>query len=305
MAEIWLQTFVARNIVVIETEQLTKFYGKARGISDISLSIQEGEVFGFLGPNGSGKTTTIRILLDFIRASSGRARVFDMDAHADAPRIKSRLGYLPAEYGMYEKMKAADYLRFLGSVRGNKKPRLQRRLVEMLGLDVSRRIKSLSHGTRQKLAVVQAFMHDPELLILDEPTSGLDPLIQQRFYELILEVKERGRTVFFSSHVLSEVEKVCDRVGILKEGRLLALHEIADLKKVRLKTIKVTFERELDESIFRLEGVRKIEKNARTVRLWVDANITGILGAISKHPVDNISCQDARLEDIFLEYYSQ
>jgi ABC-2 type transport system ATP-binding protein len=305
MAEVLLHTFPARNMMVIETEQLTKFYGKARGIKNISLSVKEGEVFGFLGPNGSGKTTTIRILLDFIRASAGKARVFGMDVHADAPQIKSRVGYLPAEYGMYGKMKAADYLQFLGSVRGQKKPRLQDRLVELLGLDVSRRVKSLSHGTRQKLAVVQAFMHDPELLILDEPTSGLDPLIQQRFYELILEVKARGRTVFFSSHVLSEVERVCDRVAILKEGRLAGLHTIADLKKVRLKIIEVAFERELDESIFRLEGVRKIEKNVRTVRLWVDANVNGILRVISEYPIDNISCQDARLEDIFLEYYSR
>lgn len=305
MPEVLLSDILVLNIMVIQTEQLTKFYGRARGIDDINLSVEEGEVFGFLGPNGSGKTTTIRILLDFIRASSGKARVFGMDVHTDAPRIKSRLGYLPAEYGMYGKMKAADYLQFLGSVRGHRTPRLQDRLIELLGLDVSRQVKSFSHGTRQKLAVVQAFMHDPELLVLDEPTSGLDPLIQQRFYELILEVKERGRTVFLSSHVLSEVERVCDRVAILKEGRLVALHTIADLKKVRLKTIEVTFEREPDESIFRLEGVRKIEKNVRTVRLWVDANINGILRAISQYPVDNISCQDARLEDIFLEYYSQ
>ncbi len=290
--------------MLIQTEQLTKFYGKSRGIEDVNLSVKEGEVFGFLGPNGSGKTTTIRILLDFIRASSGRARLFGLDAHASAPRIKSRLGYLPAEYGMYEKMKAVDYLQFLGSLRGDGKPPLQDRLVELLGLDVSRRIKSFSHGTKQKLALVQAFMHDPELLILDEPTSGLDPLIQQRFYELILEMKERGKTVFFSSHVLSEVERICDRVAILREGKLVALHEIADLKKVRLKTIEVTFKQEPDESLFKLEGVRKIERNSHTVRLWIDANINGVLRAISAYPIDNISCQDARLEDIFLEYYS-
>ena len=291
--------------MVIQTEKLTKFYGRSQGIQDVNLSVKEGEAFGFLGPNGSGKTTTIRILLDFIRASSGRARLFGMDAHADSTKIKSRTGYLPGEYGMYEKMTAIEYLRFLGSLRSDKKPPLQDRLIELLGLDVSRRIKSLSHGNKQKLALVQAFMHDPELLILDEPTSGLDPLIQQRLYELILEMKKRGKTVFFSSHILSEVERVCDRVGILREGILVALHEISDLKKVRLKTIEVTFTQELDESIFRLQGVRKIEKNARTVRLWIDANINTILRTISEYPIDNISCRDASLEDIFLEYYSQ
>ncbi|MHC4558165.1 MAG: ABC transporter ATP-binding protein [Planctomycetota bacterium] len=291
--------------MVIRTEELTKYYGKSRGVEEINLSVKEGEVFGFLGPNGSGKTTTIRILLDFIRASSGRARLFGMDAHADSIRIKSRIGYLPGEYGMYEKMTAVEYLQFLASLRSDEKPPLKDRLIELFGLDVSRRIKSFSHGNKQKLGLVQAFMHDPELLILDEPTNGLDPLIQQRLYELILELKERGKTIFFSSHILSEVERVCDRVGILREGKLVALHEISDLKKVRLKTIEITFKQELDESIFNLEGVRKIKKNAHTIRLWIDANINNILRIISQYPIDNISCRDASLEDIFLEYYSQ
>ena len=291
--------------MVIQTEHLTKFYGASRGIQDIDLSVCQGEVFGFLGPNGSGKTTTIRILLDFIRATSGSARIFGLDAHTDSTRIRSRIGYVPGEYGMYEDMSAAQYPHFLGSLRGDGKPPLQHRLVGLLDVDTSRRIKSLSHGTKQKLALVQAFMHDPELVILDEPTSGLDPLVQQRVHELILESKERGRTIFLSSHILSEVEKVCDRVAILKEGRLIALHGIADLKRLRLKTIAVTFEQDLDESIFRLEGVRKIEKDGRTVRLWVDANINGILRILSQYPIDTISCGDARLEDTFLEYYSQ
>ncbi len=291
--------------MVVQTEKLTKRYGSRRGIEDINLSVNEGEIFGFLGPNGSGKTTTIRILLDFIRASSGRARLFGMDVHSDSIQIKSRIGYLPGEYGMYERMTAVEYLRFLGSLRSDKKPPLRDRLVERFGLDTSRRIKSFSHGTKQKLALVQAFMHDPELLILDEPTSGLDPLIQQQFYDLLLEMKKGGKTIFFSSHVLSEVERVCDRVAILREGKLIALHQISDLKKYRLKTIEVTFKQELDESMFQQEGVRKIEKSAQTVRLWIDANINDVLRTISEHPIDNISCRDARLEDIFLEYYSQ
>jgi ABC-2 type transport system ATP-binding protein len=291
--------------MVIQTEKLTKFYGNSRGIEEIDLSVKEGEVFGFLGPNGSGKTTTIRILLDFIRPSSGRARLFGLDAHADSIQIKSRIGYLPGEYGMYEKMKAVEYLQFLGSLRSDKKPPMKDKLIELFDLDISRRIKSFSHGNKQKLALIQAFMHDPELLILDEPTNGLDPLVQQRFYELILELKEHGKTIFFSSHVLSEVEKICDRVAILREGKLVALHEIADLKKFRLKSIEVTFKQEPDESIFLLEGVRKIERNANAVRLLINANINGILRKISEYPIDNISCRDASLEDIFLEYYTQ
>jgi len=291
--------------MVIQTEKLTKYYGNSRGIEEINLSVKEGEVFGFLGPNGSGKTTTIRILLDFIRPSSGRARLFGMDAHADSIRIKSRIGYLPGEYGMYEKMKAGDYLQFLGSLRSDEKPPMKDKLIELFDVDISKRIKSFSHGNKQKLALVQAFMHDPGLLVLDEPTNGLDPLIQQRFYELILELKESGKTIFFSSHILSEVERICDRVAILREGKLVALHKISDLKKFRLKSIEVTFKHELDESIFRLDGVRKVEKNANAVHLLINANINGILRKISEYPIDNISCRDASLEDIFLEYYTQ
>ena len=291
--------------MVIQTEKLTKYYGNSRGIEEINLSVKEGEVFGFLGPNGSGKTTTIRILLDFIRPSSGRARLFGLDAHTDSVRIKSRIGYLPGEYGMYEKMKAGDYLQFLGSLRSDEKPPMKDKLIELFDVDISKRIKSFSHGNKQKLALVQAFMHDPELLILDEPTNGLDPLIQQRFYELILELKESGKTIFFSSHILSEVERICDRVAILREGKLVALHKISDLKKFRLKSIEVTFKHELDESIFRLDGVRKVEKNANAVHLLINANINGILRKISEYPIDYISCRDASLEDIFLEYYTQ
>jgi len=291
--------------MVIQTEKLTKYYGNSRGIEEINLSVKEGEVFGFLGPNGSGKTTTIRILLDFIRPSSGRARLFGLDAHTDSVRIKSRIGYLPGEYGMYEKMKAVDYLQFLGSLRSDEKPPMKDKLIELFDVDISKRIKSFSHGNKQKLALVQAFMHDPGLLVLDEPTNGLDPLIQQRFYELILELKESGKTIFFSSHILSEVERICDRVAILREGKLVALHKISDLKKFRLKSIEVTFKHELDESIFRLDGVRKVEKNANAVHLLINANINGILRKISEYPIDNISCRDASLEDIFLEYYTQ
>ena len=290
---------------VIQTDRLTKFYGASRGIQEIDLSVRGGEVFGFLGPNGSGKTTTIRILLDLVRATSGRARIFGLDAHRDSTRIRSRIGYVPGEYGMYDDMTALEYLRFLGSLRGDRNPPLRQRVAGLLDLDTSRRIRALSHGTKQKLALVQAFMHDPELVILDEPTSGLDPLVQQRFYDFVLESKGRGRTIFLSSHILSEVERVCDRVAILKEGELIALHGISELRRLRLTTIEVTFEREPDESVFELDGVRKFEREAHTVRLWVDANINGVLRALSRYPIDRISCEGARLEDVFLEYYSK
>lgn len=291
--------------MVLQAEKLTKYYGKSRGILEIDLSVNEGEIFGFLGPNGAGKTTTIRILLDFIRASSGNARLFGLDCRLRSSAIKSRIGYLPGEYGMYTEMTGREYLRFLGSLRGCHNPPFRDRLIELFGLDISKRIRSYSHGMKQKLAIVQAFMHDPELLILDEPTSGLDPLMQKRFYELLLEIKSAGRTVFLSSHILSEVEKVCDRVAILKEGRLVALHKISEIKTFRLKTIEVTFEHEVSESVFRLAGVRKLETDGNTIRLWVDSHINVILRTIAEYPVENMTSRDARLEDIFMEYYSE
>ncbi|UCG56310.1 MAG: ABC transporter ATP-binding protein [Phycisphaerales bacterium] len=290
---------------ILEIQSLTKRYGSVCGVKDISFDIGQGEIFGYLGPNGSGKTTTIRIFLDFIRPSSGRARLFGLDSHVHSSKIKSRIGYVPGEYGIYEEMRGAEYLRFFGALRGCQKPPLRDRLIDIFGLDISKRIKSYSHGTRQKLAVVQAFMHDPELLILDEPTIGLDPLMQQRFYELLLEMKNRGKTVFLSSHILSEVEKVCDRVGILKEGELVAIREISEIKRLRLRSIEITFKQEVNESVFRLDGVRKVERDGNTIQLWVDSNINGILRTISEYPVENMSFRDASLEDIFMEYYSE
>jgi ABC-2 type transport system ATP-binding protein len=274
-------------------------------VDNVSFDIEPGEIFGYLGPNGSGKTTTIRILLDFIRASAGSARLFGLDSHAHSSKIRSRIGYVPGEYGLYEEMKGFEYLQFFSALRGNQKPPLRDRLIEIFGLDISKRIKSYSHGTRQKVAIVQAFMHDPELLILDEPTIGLDPLMQQRFYELLLEMKNRGKTIFLSSHILPEVEKVCDRVGILKEGQLAAIHEISEIKKFRLKSIEIIFKQEVDKSVFRLDGVRKVEKDGNTIHLWIDSNINRILRTISEYPVENISFRDASLEDIFMEYYSE
>jgi ABC-2 type transport system ATP-binding protein len=289
----------------LEIKSLTKWYGSVCAVEDVSFDIEQGEIFGYLGPNGSGKTTTIRIFLDFIRASAGHARLLGLDSHVHSSKIKSRIGYVPGEYGIYEEMRGFEYLRFFGALRGYQKPPLSDRLIEIFSLDISRRTKSYSHGTKQKLAVVQAFMHDPELLILDEPTIGLDPLMQQRFYDLLIEMKNRGKTIFLSSHILSEVEKVCDRVGILREGKLVAIHEISEIKKIRLKSIEISFKQEVNKSVFKLDGVRKVEKDGNTIQLWVDSNINSILRTISEYPVENISFRDACLEDIFMEYYSE
>ena len=221
---------------IIHTEGLTKSYGKNRGVIDVSLDVRPGEVFGFLGPNGAGKTTTIRTLLDFIRPNSGVAKVFGMDAHRQSREIRRRIGYLPGDLALYEKLKGAEMLRYMGNLRGGVEWDHVRELAERLHSDLSRPIRTLSQGNRQKIGLIQALMHKPELLILDEPTNGLDPLIQQVFYRLISEVE--GQTVFLSSHNLPEVERVCDRVGIIREGRLIAVEEVSRAKVPRVATAR-------------------------------------------------------------------
>ena len=207
---------------IIETEKLTKSYGSHRGIVDLDLEVDEGEVFGFLGPNGAGKTTTIRTLLDHIRPTSGRARVFGIDTTADPVAIHRRIGYLPGEFALYDKLTGGQTLEYFANLRGGVDRRYQRDLIARLDVDPTRKFQEYSKGNKQKIGLVIALQHRPDLLMLDEPTSGLDPLVQQTFYAVIREAKAEGRTVFLSSHILSEVEKTCDRVAIIRDGRLVA-----------------------------------------------------------------------------------
>jgi len=211
---------------VIELERLTKSYGDRRGVVELGFSVSRGEVFGYLGPNGAGKTTTIRTMLDLIRPTSGSARVFGLDSHANALEIHRRVWYLPGEFGMYDRMTAGEYLRFFGSLRGDVDDAAILAVAERLQLALGDPIKELSHGNKQKIGLVQAFMHRPELLILDEPTQGLDPIVQQEFHAMLAEARDEGRTIFLSSHVMPEVERLCDRVGIIREGRLVTIEDI-------------------------------------------------------------------------------
>jgi ABC-2 type transport system ATP-binding protein len=206
------------SVPALEVERLTKSYGRARGVVDLTFSVERGEVFGYLGPNGAGKTTTIRTLLDFIRPTGGRASILGLDSRRDAIAIHRRVGYLPGEFGLYERLTAHEQLTYLSSLRGGDDERSIRELAERFDLDLDVRIASLSHGNKQKVGLIQAFVHRPDVLILDEPTQGLDPLMQQAFYRLLHEARERGGTVFLSSHVMPEVEHVCDRVGIIRDG---------------------------------------------------------------------------------------
>ncbi len=289
---------------IIHTEGLTKSYGKNRGVIDVSLDVRPGEVFGFLGPNGAGKTTTIRTLLDFIRPNSGVAQIFGLDVHEQSKEIRRRIGYLPGDLALYEKLKGAEMLRYMGNLRGGVEWDHVRELAERLHSDLSRPIRTLSQGNRQKIGLIQALMHKPELLILDEPTNGLDPLIQQVFYRLISEVE--GQTVFLSSHNLPEVERVCDRVGIIREGRLIAVEEVAALKSRALRQLEIHFAAPVPESAFaNVAGVSDLAVEQNVLRCSVKGTLDAVIKAASKFEVVNVISHELSLEEIFLAYYNR
>jgi len=288
----------------IHTEHLTKFYGKQRGVVDISLEVRPGEVFGYLGPNGAGKTTTIRTLLDLIRPTGGQAEVFGLDAHRDSRRIRQRVGYLPGELALYGQMTGTDHLRYLGHLRGGVDWRFVEQLAARLECDLSRPIRALSHGNRQKIGLIQAFMHRPELLILDEPTTGLDPLVQQEFQRMVAEARIAGQTVFLSSHILPEVERACDRVGIIRAGRLVAVEGVATLKSRALRRLEIHFAAPVPREPFAaLPGVRDVSVEDSVLRCAVIGTVDAVIKAAAQFPVVNIISHEPTLEEIFLAYY--
>jgi len=290
----------------IVAEGLTKYYGTTPGIVDLELEVRTGEVFGFLGPNGAGKSTTIRTLLDFLHPSSGSARIFGLDSHRDSLAIRRRVGYLPADLALYPELTGRELLHYFGALRGSTTDRSADALAERLGLDLDRRNGEYSSGNRQKVGIVQAFMHEPELLILDEPTSGLDPLVQQEFHRLIDEVRDAGRTVFLSSHVLPEVERLADRVGIVRESRLVAVDTVEAIKQKALRRIEIRFGEAVDAAPFAaLPGVRSAEStpNGRGLTILATGEIDGLLRMASAHPIEGLRTHEADLEQVFLAYY--
>jgi len=288
---------------VIETDKLTKYYGKVCGIESLDLAVEHGEVFGFLGPNGAGKTTTIRLLLDLIRPTSGRAHIFGLDTNRDSLEIRKRLGYVPGDVVLYDGMTGTAFLKLMGSFRGGYDAARIKALQERLDLDLSRQSRAYSKGNKQKIAIVQACAPDPELLILDEPTSGLDPLIQKRFYDLILEEKERGKTVFFSSHILPEVERVCDRVGMVREGHLVAVERVSDLKHKKVRRMEVIFSRQVAVDELALPGMEIVSLSDNHAELRISGNIAAVLQKLAGLPVEDMSFPEASLEDTFMQYY--
>jgi ABC-2 type transport system ATP-binding protein len=292
---------------IIESEQLTKRYGASRGIEDVSLTVHEGEVFGFLGPNGAGKTTTIRTLLGLLKPTSGHASIAGLDCWAQAPAVKKLVGYLPGEFTLDPALTGAQILQYLGHLRGGVDQAYLRKLVERVELDPSRRFRTYSRGNKQKVGLVQAFMHRPRLLIFDEPTSGLDPLNQQEFYRMVAEVKEQGRSVFLSSHNLAEVERTCDRVGIIREGRLANVDSVATLRDLKHHEVELSFAGPAAAEWFSaLPGVRSASVNdgGRLVRLTVQGDLGPVLQVAAQHGATNLTTREPSLEEVFLRYYS-
>jgi ABC-2 type transport system ATP-binding protein len=289
---------------VIEVRDLTKRYGSARGVDDLTFEVAAGEAFGFLGPNGAGKTTTIRTLLDFIRPTSGSVRVFGMDPRREGVRVHRRVGYLPGELALYERMTGEAFLRSFAELRGGVSAAVVSDLADRLGLDLSRRIHELSHGNKQKIGLVQAFMHRPDLLILDEPTQGLDPLVQQTFYAMVEEERLRGAAILLSSHVMPEVERVCDRVGIIREGRLATVADIGELKAKALRRIEFHFDGPVPASAFEgLAGVKEVTAHGDSVLLSVEGAVDPVVKAAAGYRVVSLETREPNLEEAFLAFY--
>jgi ABC-2 type transport system ATP-binding protein len=289
----------------IETHKLTKWYGHhSRGILDVDLVVEAGQIFGFLGPNGAGKSTTIRLLFDLIRPTSGTAQVLGLDVHKDRLAIDRRVSYVPGELSLYSELTGQQLLTYLGNLQGSVDTAYRDKLIERLELDPYKRIKSLSRGNKQKVGLVAAFMIRPELLILDEPTAGLDPFIQLEFEHLCEEARTEGRTVFISSHQLPEVEHLCDRVGIIREGRLLAVESIAALKERALRRLEIDFGGPVAvEAFANLPGVRDLTVTDSVLRCTVMGSLDALVKVAARFEVRNLRSIETSLEEIFLAYY--
>jgi len=288
---------------VMKMRGLTKYYGDILGIKDLDLDVYQGEVMGFLGPNGAGKTTTIRTCLGFLRKTAGDVKIFGMDSHKDSVKIKKKVGYLPGDFGMIPGLKVKTFLRYLLSLSGIKSEEKMREIGNILDLEFDKKIKNLSKGNRQKVGIVQAFMADQDLIILDEPTSGLDPLMQQKFYEYLREEKERGKTIFMSSHILAEVEEVCDRVAIIKDGKLQVVEDITSLQNKMGKKLTVEFREKIDPEQFRMNGVNQIEADGKKISMVITDNLDETIKKISSHKIITMNLETFSLEQLFLRYY--
>lgn len=292
--------------IAIEAVGLTKYYGDIPGIVDLDLEVTTGEIFGFLGPNGAGKSTTIRTYLDLLHPSSGTVTILGYDSHEESVDIRQRTGYLPGDLAMYDDMTAREMLRYFSSLRGVDTTARVEELADRLQLDLDIKIGSYSSGNRQKVGIVQAFMHDPELLILDEPSTGLDPLMQQEFYQMLDEVRQAGRTVFLSSHILPEVERTADRIGIVRNSRLVTVQTVDDLKARARRHFQILFAEQISPAEFsELPGVQSAmsSHDGYGVDILIEGPVDGLLGKAAEHRMENVISHEGDLEEAFLAFY--
>lgn len=289
-------------MLALKTEALTHLYRNGRGIREIDLEVRQGEVFGFLGPNGAGKTTLIRTVMGFLRPQGGRIEVLGLDARGRSQAVRQRVGYLPSDPALYDFLTGAQNLDLALSLRGVRDRSRAKGLAERLEVDLGRRLKSLSRGNKQKVAIMVALAHDPDVLILDEPTSGLDPLVQEVFRDLIQEERSRGKTVFFSSHVLSEVEQLCDRVGVIRDGRMVAVGAVESLKVRRVKYVSVEFAGAAPD-LSRVPGVEAAQATGRRVRFTLNGSLDPLLAELARHSLTDLTIGDPPLEEIFRALY--
>jgi ABC-2 type transport system ATP-binding protein len=303
--EIYDRGIVMEQEKAIIIENLTKLYGKHVGVKNLNLSVDKGEIMGFLGPNGAGKTTTIRSSLALISKTAGKITIFGLDSHRDAVAIRKKTGYLPGDFGLIPSVKVSSYLKYLLSLSNFPSTKKMVSLAERLELDLDRKTNELSKGNKQKVGIVQVLMADQDLIIMDEPTSGLDPLIQQEFYRILREENRQGKTVFMASHNLAEVEKVCDRVAIIREGHLEVVEKIQALQEKTGKVLEVEFSDPVSVDEFEMKGVSKVQEDNGKLTLTVHENLDSVIAAVSRHRILNMNLRTYSLEQLFLKYYAE
>lgn len=294
---------------IIEVKDLKKYYSSTsirgreviQAVDGISFEVKKGEVFGFLGPNGAGKTTTIRCIMDFIRPTTGNIKIFGKDAHTDTVDLKKRIGYLPGNVQLYDKWTGQEHISFVESIKG--KSKYAKELLGRFNFDPTRKFKHYSSGNRQKLGVILALMNDPELLVMDEPTLGLDPLLQNELYDIFDEIQNKGYTIFVSSHNLPEVERICNRVGIIKEGKLVGVENVGALSEKRLRRVTVRFDSKFKKEDFKFDGVERIEELSGGLILTISGDINPIVKKLAGYSLHDLEISHATLEDVFLEFY--
>ncbi len=289
---------------VIEMTNLTKFYNKSRGIIDVNLNVEQGEVFGFIGPNGAGKSTAIRTLLGLIHPTKGTATIFGKNC-IEEPEVRAEIGYLPSEVFYYDNMRVIDLLKYSASFYKKDCTKRMMELTEIMDLDLKKKIDDLSFGNKKKVGIVQGLLHEPKLIILDEPTSGLDPLMQQKFFDLIIEENKKGATVFFSSHILGEVQKLCSKVAFIKEGKIIKQEKISTLQENSYKKFFLEGRNPIPKELIQMDGVNNIELKGNTVNFIFKGNINHILSKVSTVELRNISIEEPDLEEIFMHYYAK